>query len=335
MFERCDYFLNCFVPDAVSFENELALNAKERLVLRGYDRHTLSPLFSEILREAAAKELPIEVIHHPLDNEIKGVFLKSSSKVLLCEDSFTSDSIDRSTLTKEKLDLQQALITAQEAFHAAHKIHDEKESVYIKHMDFELLDVLAEALLQRILRGRKSNTFGEGHVTNRFFGAPLATRNIDYIAPLTADIQKRYLIKGRPGSGKSTFMKKIASALLNQGIDVEIYHCSMDPNSLDMIVARELSVALFDCTPPHEYAPLAGKDEIIDLYKECLPSDVDERNKETLSKLDERYKAAIQVGRISLQKLLDAEYKCFESATPVLPSEKQALFARCTAFLFA
>ncbi len=334
MFTRCDYFLNCLAPDAVSFEKEMILNANERLLLRGYDRRTLAPLFSEILRNAKEHELPVEVIHHPLDNQIKGVFLPTKSKFLLCEDSFGIDVLDRSLCKKEKIHLEKALTEAQDAFHVAHKIHDEKESLYMKHMDFELSDILCNALIQRILRNQKVETVGEGKVTERFFGAPLAMRNIDYIEPLTANLQKRYLLKGRPGSGKSTFLKKVAAAILEKGIDVEIYHCSMDPNSVDMIIARELSVALFDCTAPHEYPPIPEKDEIIDLYKECLPIDIDERNEALLSDLNTRYKAAIQVGRDALQKLLDAEYAYFESLEPVPPEEAKTLFGKCKAFLF-
>ena len=39
-------------------------------------------------------------------------------------------------------------------------------------------------------------------------------------------IRRRYLIKGGPGTGKSTFMKKIAKDASEQGYSVEYYRCS-------------------------------------------------------------------------------------------------------------
>ncbi|WP_054860951.1 hypothetical protein [Gracilibacillus sp. JCM 18860] len=78
---------------------------------------------------------------------------------------------------------------------------------------------------------------------------------------------KRYFIKGRAGSGKSTLLKKVVSASKERGFDIEVYHCGFDPESVDMVVIRELSVCLFDSTDPHEYFPKRKGDEIVDLYK--------------------------------------------------------------------
>lgn len=69
------------------------------------------------------------------------------------------------------------------------------------------------------------------------------------------DAHKIYVIKGGPGTGKSSFMKRIGNALVEQGIDVEFHHCSSDPNSLDCVCIPSLKVALFDGTAPHVIDP--------------------------------------------------------------------------------
>ena len=81
-----------------------------------------------------------------------------------------------------------------------------------------------------------------------------------------ASIEQRYIIKGGPGTGKSSFMKKIAKAAKAQGRDIEYYRCSSDPDSLDGIVI-DGKIAFLDGTAPHsEDTTLAGaRDEIIDL----------------------------------------------------------------------
>jgi hypothetical protein len=61
-------------------------------------------------------------------------------------------------------------------------------------------------------------------------------------------------------------MKKVVSAAKNAGREVDIYHCSSDPDSLDGIVIDK-KTALIDGTAPHSVdTELAGaRDEIVDL----------------------------------------------------------------------
>jgi hypothetical protein len=65
-----------------------------------------------------------------------------------------------------------------------------------------------------------------------------------------------YVIKGGPGTGKSSFMKRIGNALVDKGIDVEFHHCSSDPNSLDCVLIPKLGVAILDGTAPHIVDPI-------------------------------------------------------------------------------
>lgn len=76
---------------------------------------------------------------------------------------------------------------------------------------------------------------------------------------------KIFIIKGGPGTGKSSFMKKIASHFADQKIDVEYHHCSADPSSLDGIVIIPAGVAIIDGTFPHTVDPQTpgAIDEII------------------------------------------------------------------------
>lgn len=64
-----------------------------------------------------------------------------------------------------------------------------------------------------------------------------------------------YIIKGGPGTGKSSFMKRIGNYAINQGFNVEYHHCSSDPHSLDGLVIPALGVAFVDGTAPHIVDP--------------------------------------------------------------------------------
>ena len=85
---------------------------------------------------------------------------------------------------------------------------------------------------------------------------------------LTQDNANRILcLKGGPGTGKSSLMKKVGKYFFAKGYNIEYHHCSSDSNSLDGIVVKELNVAILDGTSPHIVDPITpgAVDEIINL----------------------------------------------------------------------
>lgn len=73
---------------------------------------------------------------------------------------------------------------------------------------------------------------------------------------LQKEAQKIICIKGGPGTGKSTMMKRIGSYFAEQGEDVDFLWCSSDPESLDGIVLKKRRVAVLDGTAPHIVDPV-------------------------------------------------------------------------------
>ncbi|MCL2081919.1 MAG: hypothetical protein FWH04_01600 [Oscillospiraceae bacterium] len=64
-----------------------------------------------------------------------------------------------------------------------------------------------------------------------------------------------FIIKGTPGNGKSTFMRRIGASMKKRGIIREEILCSADPNSLDGVFFPELRVGIVDGTAPHILEP--------------------------------------------------------------------------------
>ena len=60
-----------------------------------------------------------------------------------------------------------------------------------------------------------------------------------------------WVLKGGPGCGKSTFMKRIGAAGEDAGEAVEYIHCSGDPDSLDGVYLPAHRIAYVDGTAPH------------------------------------------------------------------------------------
>jgi Cdc6-like AAA superfamily ATPase len=195
---------------------------------------------------------------------------------------------DKEGIIKLTKEISSAFELAYSTFAEALAIHDEWEKIYIDNMDFEKVNQLTEKL--------KDTFFGEmflnksATVKHRFLGAATPKGAVDFVPNLTEDLTKRYFIKGRPGSGKSTLLKKLASAAEQRGFDVEIYHCGFDPNSLDMVIVREIGLAIFDSTAPHEYFPSREGDEIIDMYKAAITPGTDENYADELNDIAGRYR---------------------------------------------
>ncbi len=188
-------------------------------------------------------------------------------------------------------------------YQKAKEIHDDWEKLYIKNIDFEALDLLCDKMIIKMLSDHYVEK--DAKVTKRFFGASTPSSSINYIKNLTEDIKTRYFIKGRPGSGKSTMMKKIASEAKMRGFDTELYYCSFDSNSLDMVVIRELSVCIFDSTQPHELFPSRMGDEIVDVYALAIEKGTDEKFAIELSKIKSLYSAFIRSGKLNLKQAIN------------------------------
>lgn len=64
-----------------------------------------------------------------------------------------------------------------------------------------------------------------------------------------------YILKGGPGCGKSTLMRKVAAWAQEAGLETEYILCSGDPDSLDAVVFPDKAVAIVDGTAPHVVEP--------------------------------------------------------------------------------
>lgn len=69
------------------------------------------------------------------------------------------------------------------------------------------------------------------------------------------EIKRLFLIKGGPGSGKSSLMKRLAKYYDDKGEATQSFYCSSDPNSLDAVYNPTRKVAFVDATAPHEMSP--------------------------------------------------------------------------------
>ncbi len=100
-----------------------------------------------------------------------------------------------------------------------------------------------------------------------------------------------YILKGGPGVGKSTLMKKIAKEAKKQKISCELIHCSSDPKSLDAVVMPDIKKCIVDGTSPHVLDPIypGATDKIINLG-DCWNENKLKKSKHKIMELFEKNK---------------------------------------------
>lgn len=70
-----------------------------------------------------------------------------------------------------------------------------------------------------------------------------------------ADGWREFVIKGGPGTGKSTLMKHVADFAADRCERIELIHCSSDADSLDGVILHDVKTSIADGTPPHAVVP--------------------------------------------------------------------------------
>jgi len=200
--------------------------------------------------------------------------------------------------------IEENYATLYEAYGLALAVHDEWEKIYIANMDFEKADAFRKLICETLLNYPKVDQ--KATVKHRFFGTSTPNGAVDFIEHLTEPLAKRYFIKGRPGTGKSTLLKAIATKAESLGYDLEIYHCAFDPNSLDMVLIPSLSLCFFDSTAPHEYFPTKEGDEFIDMYKAIIKPGTDEAHETELAEISRRYEEEVKRGLAALKVAKEA-----------------------------
>ena len=71
-----------------------------------------------------------------------------------------------------------------------------------------------------------------------------------------ARMRALYIIKGGPGCGKSTLMRRVERHAQAAGLETQQVLCSGDPDSLDALILPQLGAALVDGTAPQGVVPL-------------------------------------------------------------------------------
>ena len=129
------------------------------------------------------------------------------------------------------------------------------------------------------------------------------------------------ILKGGPGCGKSTFLKRVSDAGRAAGLAVVRLHCAGDPASLDGVYSPEKRSGFFDGTAPHTVDPalFGASGEYLDLGTFCRTEALDTVRIRALN-------ADCVMFRLRAQQYLTAAAALDARATPglVYPEDREA-----------
>jgi len=321
----------------ISLQKENLIGISTIYHLRGPDDSLIHQLLAQFSNLMMPQQLNPEYIYSTFNPKfLAGLVIREldiafvSGKVVM-EDAELIDltaCYEASEIKKHEDEIESLLAETEQCYqkmymhlNAALDIHDEWEKIYIDRMDFEKAEQFKKSLIARLFNTEIHAHKEESRITRRFFGASTPDGLQDFIPELTAGL-KRYLIKGRPGTGKSTLMKDVVAKAMELGYDADVYHCSLDPKSLDMVVVPELNFCLFDATAPHVYEAAFVKDEIIDTYATFVRQGTDEHWADVLEAIEGKYKNQINLALSAMKNGHDCRMRLSRLYTAALIPEK-------------
>lgn len=137
-------------------------------------------------------------------------------------------------------------------------IRDEMEGYVTECMRFGGVNKLTAELVQDILGQTRGQSETEPRDRHLFGSAITPEGVVHHLESQLAGVERLFLIKGTPGSGRSTLVETVARAAHQKGLDTEVYHCAFEPLKTDMVVIPKVRTAVLKDVEEVGFQPQHG-----------------------------------------------------------------------------
>ena len=185
--------------------------------------------------------------------------------------------INKSKILQINREINRYFDRAYRFLRAAKAIYEDIEAANMEGMNFGLANKIADHLAKELFNGIHISPIA-GRSRQLFASANTPDGAVDHLPTIIGPMEHRYIIEGDPGTGKSTLLHKIATAALERGYFVEMYHCALNPQKVEHVVVPGMSLALTKSIEPHTTPP-GPDDRVIDM-NECINSSLVSRHAE-------------------------------------------------------
>lgn len=156
-----------------------------------------------------------------------------------------------------------AFQSAYDAFHEAQTFHNKQRQRTAEMRSDERLQQWTEKLVTTLFQNKPKRATST--VKHRFHGANTPTGPYSFLNELVAPLEKRYVLNGRVGTGTSIILKRLLLEAEIRGLDLEVYHCGFEPEQIDLLIIRELGVAIVVNKKPYELRDIRQTDEVLNV----------------------------------------------------------------------
>lgn len=186
-------------------------------------------------------QLDTAVINGSLPNPIDPFYPGGIGEIINLGDYIDKDATvaRRTEIEKIIADIAAKSKGAYYLLKKASVVREEIKRAATKHLNMSKIKGLIDDLAEEIL--------GDQPQEKHYFASALTSDGmINYIDSLSAQCQKRYLLIGPGGTAKSTVIAELASVFKDKGLVLEYYHSGFDVESLQMVIIKNLQIALVD-----------------------------------------------------------------------------------------
>ena len=183
---------------------------------------------------------------------------------------------------------------------AAKEIREAQVQLSQAGFDAGRANILAEMLIEEFLGGKPVALTPGG--SRRLFASAITPMGPDnHLETVFGRAKKLTVIKGRPGSGRSTLLGKVARAAVERGLAAEEYYCGFDPQRLEHLLLPETGIGFITVNEYHHFGEESA-DRTVEMDG-CLAREV------LLG-----YERAAEDGRRLFDELLDRAVACIKLA---------------------
>jgi len=285
------YFPGNNTPDGYYslFDYILPLKKAQRIIIiKGGPGVGKSTMIRKITKELVRRGLDIELLHCTADSDsLDGLIIKDYNIAVVdgtaphmidpkfpgCVDEIVNfgEYWNESGLQKQK---DRIFVLQERVKHlysivynylkASKIIFDNLEQMYASSVNLRLVETKAEEIISDVFKDVKRRD--KTSFQRRMFASGITPEgSIHFLDELFSKVNKRFIITGNPGTGKSVVLKKILDQAASKGLDIDIFYCPMNPEKIEHMIIKELDIGFVTSVKPHMISNLRENDEIVDM----------------------------------------------------------------------
>ncbi|MGE5551226.1 MAG: PRK06851 family protein [Bacteroidota bacterium] len=258
------------------YDQIIAPDARRLIIIKGGPGVGKSSFMRHIAGEMARRGFAVEQMHCSADNDsLDGVVFPEIGVAMIdgtaphvvdpknpgCVDEIIhlGDFWDEEGMVKGKdeiialnREVGRLFARAYRFLRAAKEIRDAWSAANAEGLHAGQANQRAAEIIARLC-GQRPVASQPGRIRRLFASALTPDGPRHYLSSIFGEAKDLIVVKGAPGTGKSTLLGKAALAAVERGLAVECYHCAFDPERLEHIYLPELEAGLVTVNAYHDY----------------------------------------------------------------------------------